>query len=603
MGISRTATLVDWRMWMVPNLLLACSGALGSGDTASKGGDEAESGEQSTLQEADSPGVNGGLGADGSDTTNPGGCSLDLPGTLTRRLSHIEYQTTIKSLLPDLEIGEVPLTRDPSHHGFENRAELLVPSPLLVEQYGAAAESVGVLVAENLDVVLPCDPGSAEEEIACGEQFLEEFAPKVFRRPLLPDEQSDYLDFFVQERDASGFAAAVQLTVEVLLQSPQFLYRLEFGEAADGQSEIVQLSNHEIASRLSFLLTSSGPDDELFEVAESGVLHSSDVREEQARRLLSEPNAGLMMADYHRQWLDLDRLAEESKDRDVYPAYTDELQASIREETDRFVKRVLWQGDGKLSSFLMSNVAVVNPMLAELYGVEASTEDWSEVELDPTQRAGWLTRANFLASRAHKVNGSPPLRSVFVLEKFICVEPPPPPPDVDLSEPIATGEEAAVTNRQRFEARIEPAACQGCHSVIDTIGYGFEHYDAIGGYRETDNGVAVDATGELKHTDVDGPFTGAVELSQRLADSVTVRQCVAKQWFEYAMGRELSAADQCRFEQLQEEFERADGDIRELLVAWVKSPEFVHLRVETSSNEISSNEIPSTETPTAGAEQ
>ena len=229
-----------------------------------------------------------------------------------------------------------------------------------------------------------------------------------------------------------------------------------------------------------------------------------------------------------------------------------------------------------MEAFLTSTRTSVNAPLGALYGVELSDMGWQEVSLPEEERAGWLTRANFLAGRAHKLEGSPPLRSVYVLERFFCVEPPDPPADADLSEPAGSAQGEPRTNRELFEQRIEPALCQSCHSQLDTIGYGLEHYDAIGRFRETDKGYDVDASGELKNTDVDGVFRGGVELSQRLSQSAQVRACVARKWFEYALGRELGVQDECRFAKLNLAFTETGGDVRELLVALVRSDEFIY---------------------------
>jgi hypothetical protein len=496
-----------------------------------------------------------------------------------RRLSHWEYQQTLAALVGGVGVAAPVLVRDPSEHGFENRASLLNPSPLLVEQYGAVAEEVGVKVAGRTAAVAPCTPASAAEERSCGERFVESFGARVFRRPLTAEEKADYVAFFEQERAASDWKGAVQLTTEVLLQAPQLLYRLELGEpASPGEPDRIALGAHEVATRLSYLVTGGPPDQALADAAGRGELARPEQREQQARRLLGGARAGAMMVEFHRQWLDFDRLEREPKDAVRYPGYDEALRRSIREESDRLVQRVLWQGDGRLATFLTSNQAEVDAPLARLYGAPAPASGWGEVALDPAQRAGWLTRANFLASRAHQLEGSPPLRSVFVLERLLCLPPPEPPADANLAEPRASAGSMPLTNRELFQARIAPPTCQACHSQIDTIGYGLEHYDAIGAYRTVDSGRPVDARGEIKGTDVDGPFTGGVELSRRLADSKAVQICAARSWFQFAVGRTLGAEDECRLGKLGAVLADSGGDVRELLVALVKSPEFVWRR-------------------------
>ena len=407
-------------------------------------------------------------------------------------------------------------------------------------------------------------------------QFIQQFGAKAFRRPLTTEEVADYTAFFEGERANSSFAGAVQLTTEAFLQAPQFLYRLELGDPATAATDRVKLTSYEIASRLSYLVWGSAPDATLTAAAAANGLDDATARETHARRLLGDARTGTMMVEFHRQWLDLDRLAKEPKDPKTYPKYDTPLQSAIREESDRFVRKVMWQGAGTLDAFLTSTDTEVNAPLAALYGVAAPASGWAAATLDPAQRAGFLTRANFLASRAHQLEGSPPLRSVFIRDRLLCLPPLMPPADANLSEPAATPGAMAQTNRQLFEARIAPATCKGCHTIINPMGYGLENYDAVGAYRTTDNGLPVDASGAITGSDVDGPFTGGVELSKKLAGSKTVAACATTTWYAYALGRDLGTADACRLAKLNLSLSDAHGDVRELLVAIVTSPEFIY---------------------------
>jgi hypothetical protein len=505
-------------------------------------------------------------------------CTPSIAPAPLRRLSYAEYQATTKDLLGSLKTADTLLTRDPAARGFENRAALLNPSPALVEQWGDAAIDAGLKASVSLAAIVPCAPKTAAEEKTCGATFVEQFGARAFRRPLTTEEKADYGAFFEGERASSDFKGAVQLTTEVMLQSPQFLYRIELGDAATAAPDRIGLTQHEVASRLSYLLWGSMPDKALFDAAAAGGLADAAAREAQARRMMTDPRAGAMMVEFHRQWLDLDRLDKEPKDAATYPKYNDALRGAIREESNRFVQKVMWQGPGTIAAFLTSTDAQVNAPLAALYGVAApmSTSGWGDVTLDPMQRAGFLTRANFLASRAHALEGSPPLRAVFIRDRLLCMSPLAPPADANLSEPKATAGTAAMTNRQLFEARIAPATCKGCHTIINPMGYGLENYDAVGAYRTTDDGLPVDASGSIGGTDVDGPFNGGVELSKKLAQSKTVQTCVAQNWFQYALGRDLGTEDSCRMAKLNLALSDAGGDVRELLVALVKSPEFVY---------------------------
>jgi hypothetical protein len=578
-------------MWMLAAVLVApaCTGHI-AGTGAPAGGGPAS----------------GAAGTAGGDGTGAGGTTIAPPGTTPmpvdpmnadaakncmpsiapaplRRLSYAEYQATTTDLLGGLKTAPIALSRDPDEHGFENRASLLNPSPMLVEQWGDGAIAAGLAASTatgSATSIVPCAPKTAADEAPCGVQFIQQFGAKAFRRPLTTDEVSDYTAFFEGERANSNFAGAVQLTTEAFLQSPQFLYRMELGDPATKEADRIKLTSYEIATRLAYLAWGSAPDDMLMAAAATpSGLDDAATREAHARRLLKDARAGQMMVEFHRQWLDLDHVAKEPKDPKTYPKYDATLESAIREESDRFVRKVMWQGAGTLGAFLTSTDTEVNAPLAALYGVAApaaTATTWVAVSLDPTQRAGFLTRANYLAGRAHQLEGSPPLRSVFIRDRLLCLPALMPPADANLSEPAATPGAMAETNRQLFEDRIAPATCKGCHTVINPMGYGLESYDAVGAYRTMDNGLPVDATGSINSTDVDGPFTGGVELSKKLAGSKTVAACVAQNWYAYAEGRDLGTADSCRLAKLNLSLAGAGGDLRELLVAIATSPEFIY---------------------------
>ena len=247
-----------------------------------------------------------------------------------------------------------------------------------MEQYGAAAIDAGLKTLGAMATLVPCTPKSSAEEKSCGATFIEQFGAKAFRRPLTSDEKADYGAFFETQRGKSDFKGAVQLTTEVMLQSPQFLYRLELGDPLTATADRIQLTQYEIASRLSYLLLGSQPDKGLLDAAAAGTLDKADAREAQARRLLQDPRAGGMMVEFHRQWLDLDRIDREPKDPAAYPTYNDELKSAIREESDRFVQKVIWQGPGTIAAFLTSTDTAVNAPLASLYGVRAPMAGWGE---------------------------------------------------------------------------------------------------------------------------------------------------------------------------------------------------------------------------------
>jgi len=506
--------------------------------------------------------------------TNPDVCT-DLAPAPVRRLSRAEYRATIRDLFPDVSV-DYELVSDPSAHGFENRAELLSPQPLLIEQYSDVAAEVAAAAIVDQAPWMPCDP-SLDGEDACGRTFIEQVGRRIFRRPLTTEEVDRYDAFLTSERDLADFDTGVQLTLEAMLQAPDFLYRLEFG-TPDGSAfdAALSLTSYEVATRMSYLFWGSGPDDELLARADAAELSSPEQREAEARRMLADPRASDMLVEFHRQWLDFDRIDEEAKDADRYPDYSNALTRAIREESDRFVSRVMWEGEGTVQALFTSRETEVNDLLADHYGVSVGAGGgWAPADLDATERSGILTRANFLTGRAHRLEGSPPLRGVFVYERILCRTPPSPPADADLTEPASTGS-GARTNRELFEERTSGPACAGCHATFEGLGYAFENYDAVGQFRVTDNGLPVDATGTFSADGEEWAIEDAVDLSDHLANSGEALSCVAGHWFEYASGRETTAEDQCRVASVFDELEASGGDIREMLIAFATRPEFTH---------------------------
>ena len=532
-------------------LLLACEGIIGATD-GGNGSDGPARGTEAFICQ------------------NPS--AITLGSSPVRRLTNSEYENTVRDLLG----GNIPqLPEQPSdavlEGSFENDALSLGPSDVRIARYETAAMTLGahaVSDSNSRSRILPCESADSD----CAWQFVESFGKRAFRRPLTDAELSRWFDFFEAQRTSIDFEAAVQLTVSAMLQTPQFLYRLE-SEGSDLGGNQQELSQHELASRLSYLLWETMPDDQLLAAADAGELGTDAQLEEQARRLLGDSRARDAVRNFHRQWLYLDRVLDEDKVSDLFPMWGSQARASAKEEALRFIENTFFNG-GTVEELFTSNVAYVDNVMSVLYDVPAPAEPWAQVELDPSERAGLLSRVAFLAGFAHEANGSPPLRGVFVMERLLCEPRPAPPANADTSAPQADPDQGPKTNRELFEERVAPSACQGCHVRIDGFGFGFENYDAAGMFREQDNGLPVDATGFANGIGNDADYEGAVELQNLLGESEVVRDCVAKQWFTYANGRPMEPADTCQVEAIQAELEENGGDLIELLVSIVTRPEF-----------------------------
>src|SRR5258708_271495 len=246
-------------------------------------------------------------------------------------------------------------------------------------------------------------------------------------------------------------------------------------------------------------------------------------------------------------------------------------------ETDRFTDYVVRTGDGKLETLLTAPFSfITDKSLATLYGVTMPADPSKPVNLNPAQRAGLLTQASVLAIQSHAEQSSPIRRGKMVREQLFCQTLSPPPPGVDLTPPKL---DPNLSTRDRFDMHRKQTACAACHGLIDPIGYGFENYDGIGAFFSTEAGKAVDATGTLTGTDVDGDFNGVLELSQKLSRSEMVRTCVAEKWFNFGMGRTFAPADACSMAGIMNAFKKANN-IRDLLVELVATDAFRYGRFE-----------------------
>jgi hypothetical protein len=493
-----------------------------------------------------------------------------------RRLSNVEYLNTLHDLFPTLAPTLPPLPPDVPVAGFENAVEAQEPSDVLIARYEQIADlyaQAAVSDAATVASLSGCADAAAEH---CESQLVALAGRRIFRRPLAANEASRYLTQLQAWEKAVDFAGAAQLTLSAMLQSPQFLYRAEPLPLDARPGTLIQVEPYAMATRLSYLLWESGPDDTLLQAAASGALATEEEVRSQAERMLADDRAKRVLWDFPRQWLGLDQIlsAEDAaRTPQVDPSWTPSTQASAETETQLFVENTL-AGGGTLGDLLTSRSAWVDDEMARVYGIAAPSVAWSPVSLPSAERAGLLTRVAFLASTSHAGATSPPVRGNAIQLRLLCELPISPPPGVDLSQPMAAPDEGPQTNRMLFEARTKPAACQTCHLSLNGFGFGLESYDAAGHYQTTDDGLPVDASGTIYGTDVDGPFVGGLALSATLAKSEVVHQCATERMVRYALGRAPVDAEQPEVDALAKAFLASGGDMRALLVSVAASPTF-----------------------------
>ena len=477
-----------------------------------------------------------------------------------RRMTRLEYDNTVRDLLGDTTRPAEAFSPDEAVAGFDANAVAAI-SKLQTEDFLDTAETLAkTAVAEKLSDWVSCDIA----QTSCIAPFVDSFGKKAFRRPLTPEEKDVYTTLYESGRDQWGATAGVELVLSAMLASPHFLYHVESMGAPEGK--VARVDAYTLASRLSYFFWSSMPDDALFAAAEAGELDTPQGVEDQARRLLADPKAADTVASFHEQWLGIREIHEIAKDTELFPEWNDALADAMTEETHRFTSHVVLEGDARLSTLLTASFSFVNPALADVYGVQGPASGFAKVELDPTERAGLITQASLMASRAGASETSWVHRGKFVREQLLCDILPAPPPGVEATDPKDAG-------------RLENPECKGCHVKMDPIGFGFDAYSAIGTHRLTDEhgkkvstaGEVIDDTGEL---DVAGKFDGAVELAHSLAKSEHVGACVAVQWFRFATRRLETKADACSVATITDEFASSGYDVRELMVSLATTPAF-----------------------------
>ena len=530
------------------------------------------------------PGPGGGAGPGGSPGPGvppgdrPASCKMVDPGpTPLRLMTRVEYDNTVRDLLGDTRklANDFPEDGRPVR-GFANDAYARSASDLHVDAYSKAAEKLAASAVMNLPMLLGgCDP-ARDGEPACLNRFFDGFGKRAWRRPLTAPEKQNLTAAF-NDAKAKGFPSGLSAVIEVMLISPQFLYRYEQGVAPAGNTGTTALTQWEVASRLSYLLWSSMPDATLFTAAETGQLATSAQVMAQARRMVNDPRYTATITNFVEQFLHADELPTLDKDTGTLPKWSEELKPLMLEEVHRFTQAIFAkEGDGKLATFLTAPYSFINGALATHYGVTGVTgAAFQKVNLPAAkQPSGILTLGGVLSVHATPDDGLTSLvfRGKFVREDLLCQPVPDPPPNAQDDNPPFT---ETTTSREWSVARSAKPVCGACHQLLDPIGFTFDNFDPIGRWRATERGKPVNANGALSGTDVDGPVNGVVELGRKLASSKTVSDCVATQWFRFAAGRTDGDRDQCSLDTLKAAFAKSGGDLRELIVAYVQTDAFL----------------------------
>lgn len=510
----------------------------------------------------------------GSPETDP--CSEPGPNpgpSPLRPLTALQWENTIR----DLFQGAVDPTRAqfPTSHvqnGYSTFVGANIVSESGAENILLSAEEVARQATQDTDALLSCAPSQSEAD--CVAAFIDDFGMRTFRRPLRPDERDRLLAIY----QIPGFSLSekVGMILEVLLQSPQFLYLDETGGEPVAE-DVMAMDDYAVAQRLSYFFWNTMPDEALFTAAKEGRLSSVDEIRAQAVRMLADPRAAAVVGNFHQEWLQIYDLTDEVKNPSVYPSYSPALATSMEGALRRFAQHIVLTQDGTLRDLLTSRFAYTDQLLDDVYGTDSGSSgpgDFRQVTLPPEERAGVLTRAAFLTRHAYDAASNPISRGVFVIRNLFCEDLVIPPGLMATRPPLVEGS----TPRERLAVHRDREACAACHDKIDPLGFSFERYDGIGAFRSRyDNGREIDTFGQ--YDDLSISFDDALELTDRLVETGRVRDCYAAQWFRYTVGRVETERD-CSLERLQDRFAATGGNVQDLMIGIAESDAFRYRRIE-----------------------
>ncbi|MCO4744859.1 MAG: DUF1592 domain-containing protein [Proteobacteria bacterium] len=498
---------------------------------------------------------------------------VEPPSPTLRRLTQVQYTNALHDLFGEQLLVSDRLEPDVAAEGLiEIGSSITTISPRGVELYEAAAFDAVAQVMDDpawRDEVVGC----TTEDTACAESFLEDFGLHAWRRPLSSDELAVWVGISDAASDELGsFHSGLQFAVAGMLQSPNFLYRVELGETDPDRSGGYRFTDYEMAERLSFLLWNTIPDDELLGAAAAGNLTNRDGLIEQTERLLADDRARHGLRTFFGDYLELYEVAHVSKDPFLFNHWSPEIGPAAEEETLRLFEDWVFDTDGDYRDLFTTKKTWVNPELAALYNVRSPVrEGFDSIEFsDSDGRVGLLGHASLLAMNAHPTQSSPTLRGKFIREVVLCQ--PLPPPPAGLNTAIPEADQDLPTMRDRLTFHMENPACATCHAFTDPIGLGLENYDGIGRYRTVDNDFPIDPSGDFGNGE--DTFDDSFGLAERIAKHEDTPNCMKTHLYRYATGHRESVGEADALIALGDDFKRGNYRVASLVVDTVLSNGF-----------------------------
>lgn len=507
-------------------------------------------------------------------------CSAERePGRVTiRRLNRVEYQNTLHDLFGIPVEAATDLPSDPAGNGFDNQGDTLFIPPVLMEKYLDTTKRMLDECWTNSvfrERIVPAAPSEGKSVGDAARENLATFLPRAFRRPV---EESEIAarQALVESALARGetFDAGMRLAVESVLLSPFFLFRIEQNQGAEGSDEPYPITDHELATRLSYFLWSTMPDQELIDFADRGKLREPEVLRVQVERMLADPKSIALAHDFFAQWFDFRGMRLHEMDIRRYGAFNG-LREDMYAESVAFFDGMVRQNESVLD-ILDAPYAYLNEKLANHYGVpDVKGGEIRRVSLPDRRRGGVLGMGSTLVITSYPTRTSPVLRGKWVLEQILGTPPPPPPPNV---EPVSRDDTIGdgMTLRQRLEKHRQIESCASCHAKMDPIGFGLENFDGIGGWRDKDNDLPIDNAATLPDgTNVSGP--------EGLKDALLARRelflrHMVEKMMVYALGRGLEYHDECAVRSALDRLAENEYRFHSLVHAVVESYPFQHRR-------------------------
>ncbi len=453
------------------------------------------------------------------------------------------------------------------------------------------------LIIQNLEVAVLSEPvltpekpaplarifakagnSSSRKPGATAQRILSEFTRRAWRRPVQAAEIDRLMALYRKAREeGDSFEAGIKLAMKAVLISPHFLFIGDTTGSTHPSAEPQRLDDYALASRLSYFLWSSMPDDELLDLAEHGQLRNS--LSKQVRRMLASPNAHALVENFAGQWLQIRSLETFAPDKQLFPDFDPSLRVAMQKETELFFEHVMTE-DRSLFDFITGDYTFVNSRLAKFYGLSGVVGDgFQKVSLAGTPRRGVLTQASVLTLTSNPTRTSPVKRGKWVLENLLGTPPPPPPPNIP--ELDDKSRKLAGTLRQQLEQHRTNATCASCHARMDPIGFGLENFNAIGGWRDKDGDNAIDASGKLSGGD---SFSGAPELVKILAEKRRWEflHCLSDRMLTYALGRGVEYYDRPVLDRIVQQVESGNDKFSALILAVAESFPFQNCRGGTA---------------------